>query len=115
MIDELAEARIELRGKQKVMTQLAGSSFGNEAGFSEHLLALARGRVKGVWLTSVELRKGGQDVAVSGLSIETQLVPDYLRQLSAEEAFSGRTFDYLRIARDDPKARPLAFQVRTVH
>ncbi len=108
------ELRRAIAQKQLVVTLLDGGGMGNEAGFSEHLLALARQRVKGLWLTRIELRGGGEQVVLGGKTLESESVPGYLQRLGSETVFLGKEFEFLRIARESEKAQSHNFEVRSL-
>lgn len=86
-------------GKARALEVLSGGVFGNTQGFSGYLEALARRHVEGVWLTGVTISAGGEQLGLTGSTLDAQLVPRYLRQLSAESAFKGREFKTFQMQR----------------
>jgi Tfp pilus assembly protein PilN len=86
-----------LIASQRVNAQLlASGAIGQTKGFSESMLGFARQSLEGVWLTAFDL--SGKDIAVEGRVLRAELVPQYIKRLASEPAFSGRDFAQLAIA-----------------
>lgn len=94
----------EVRMKQQVMGQLADRRAGNTAGFTEQLVGLARQRPPEMWLTQVDIRKGGASLDLEGSAYEPKQIPQFLQQLAREPAFTGLEFKYFTM--DRPKKQP---------
>ena len=88
-------------GKARALEVLSDGVFGNTQGFSGYLEGLARQHVEGVWLTGVTISAGGEQLGLTGSTLDAQLVPRYLRQLSAESAFKGREFKTFQMQRGE--------------
>jgi Tfp pilus assembly protein PilN len=99
---ELERIEALYRSRAHAMQVLQSGVLGDPGGFSDYFRALARRTVSGLWLTGVSV--GGNEVRLEGRALSAELVPRYLRQLSAEVPFQGRTFAELRIA--PPKPAP---------
>lgn len=91
----------EVGRAHKLADALSAGAFGNAAGMSDYLVALARQRIEGLWLTRIDILQGGQTLDLSGRSLEAERVPQYLQGLSTERVFNGRTFGQLKLQRDD--------------
>lgn len=101
---ELARRGAELERARELAGTLAGETFGNTTGLSPYLAGLARRHVDGTWLTRIDIAHGGHAIGVAGRALRPELVPIYLRRLSAEPVFAGKTFSQLRLAQPAPPA-----------
>jgi hypothetical protein len=54
-----------------------------------------------VWLTGVTISDGGEQLGLAGSTLDAQLVPRYLQQLSAEQAYKGREFKTFQMLRGE--------------
>ena len=53
-----------------------------------------------LWFDDIRLAKGGQEIRLAGYSQTAELVPLYLSMLAEGSAFSGYSFDGLKIKRE---------------
>jgi hypothetical protein len=95
---ELAQRNADLARVRELGRMLEGEAFGNTTGLSLYLAGLARQHVDGTWLTRIDIAHGGNAIAVAGQALRPELVPAYLRRLSAEPVFAGKSFSQLRVA-----------------
>ncbi len=109
-IDALTE---EVRIRQRMYEVLSPGASGNTEGFSSHLVGLARQRVKGVWLRSIRIDEGGQQLVLVGSTLDPEGVPDLLEKLGHEEAFMGREFHRLLLERKSKESRTVNFTLST--
>ena len=70
------------------------------AGFSSYLGDLASIHMRNLWFDSISLKNGGEQIQLHGFSKTAELVPQYLSELSAGQAFAGYSFDGLEIDRE---------------
>lgn len=111
---ELASLRTESEAKKKLITLLRDrSSLGNSKGFSAHMEGIARQRVDGLWLTAFEVTQGGNHIGIQGSSLQAELVPQFIQNLSAEEAFTGAEFRVFRMARNEKQRAAIDFELMT--
>lgn len=89
----------ERAGKARAFAVLSDGVSGNTRGFSAYFAGLARQHVEGLWLTGLSIAEGGQQLSISGRTVNAPLVPRYLQQLSGEAAFNGREFKTFQMAR----------------
>lgn len=97
----IASLTDEIDRATKLADALGAGEFGNAAGMSGYLTGLARQRIEGLWLTRIEIRKGGEAIDLAGRSTTAEQVPQYLQRLSAEPAFRGRSFGGLNVRREE--------------
>ncbi len=100
---EAEQSRLDalVRGRRASLTAIQTGAVGSTTGFSEHMRALARQSVSGLWLTGFSIGGGGSEVSLRGRMLEAGLLPRFLGKLGAEKAFEGRGFKTLLI--DLPK------------
>lgn len=114
---QLAEAvnkkQQDVARKRRVLDTLSGQSFGNTHGFADHFAALARQRTEGVWLTGVRIAQGGTRFDVRGGTLEPDLVPRFLKNLSAEQAFAGTEFKQFLMHKDEVNSGYILFDLST--
>ena len=84
------EARVA--GNRAVLNFLQKGDFGSHVAYSEVLLALARKTMPGVWLTGVSLNDADNGIDMSGQVLQPVLLPAYIKSLSSETAFKGKSF-----------------------
>ncbi len=103
----------ELGEKNQVLEALKKGGFGNTAGFSDYLEGFARQTVNGAWINRFSISSGGRSVALAGSSIQPELVPVYIQQLSSEQSFKGLTFEKLDLQRSSEEPWKVDFQLFT--
>ena len=89
---KLAELEAQLHGRQQVLEALQSGAVGTTAGFSQHMLALSRQTMAGVWLTAFDFAAGANEVTLTGRALSPDLMPTYLQRLTQEAPFQGRRF-----------------------
>nr|WP_246312544.1 PilN domain-containing protein [Aquabacterium terrae] len=94
---ELARLRALEAAQRGLRTALASIPAAGPAGYSEHLLALARQSQGGLWLTRVDIAPDGSTLQLDGRMTDPRQLPDYLRRLHAEPMFRGRQFTQLSV------------------
>jgi hypothetical protein len=99
MESEITRLTMRLENMQKIRSALSEGSFGNASGFSTLFEALARNRVDGAWLTEITISDGGGKLALSGKSIDPELVPIYIKRLAQAPVFKNQNFNILELER----------------
>lgn len=95
---EIKSSEARLRQYREAVEVLKSGNFGNTKGYSEHLRALARQSVNGLWLTGFTIEGVGSEIALDGRVLRPDLVPVYLQRLNSEPAMQGLRFSGLEIA-----------------
>ena len=99
---QLAEREAENRELQRLADYLKTLDAQRSSGFVSLLQGLAdRHPPHGLWLTSIQLQAGGDELALQGLTQDQELLPLYLRSLGQSSAFSGRDFAHFDLQRDE--------------
>jgi hypothetical protein len=83
--------------------------------FADYMEALARQIQTGVWLKEIIIDQQDQNIALLGRTLNANLVPIFLTDLSREKAFSGVIFEQLKLVKPLNKNLNMAFALRTVH
>jgi hypothetical protein len=100
----IKELAAELEARSHALEMLRDGSVGQTDGFSRRLAALAGHPVEGLWLDHVLLSGMTRSMALGGVAVTPELIPRYLRGLSADGALTGVRFGELVIER--PSAVP---------
>ena len=95
--DQVVRAEALLKSREGLIVRLQGGEIGNRDGYSKFLLALARQRLEGVWLTSIEIAGARDDFAIQGRALRAELLTDYIKVLSKEQAFRGKPIGTLSL------------------
>ena len=110
---EIQRLARDVQLRRKVEQLLTSGAYGNRKGFSEHLAALARQHISGLWLTNVEISEVSKDVGLAGSALDPELVPKYVQRFSNEPVLAGMRFKHLRVDRPKPESARVHFQLRS--
>jgi hypothetical protein len=110
---DVARLTQERNRKQQALAALSQRELGNTQGFSPHFAGLARQRLNGLWLTRIEVAGSGQQIALEGVTLSEELIPQYLQKLGGEQVFAGTAFAEARLERKQDGANQLEFALRT--
>jgi hypothetical protein len=113
LVEQTKALTLERDRKAQALAALSRRELGNSRGFSPHFLGLARQRLNGLWLTRVELDASGAHVALQGVTLSEELIPEYLRKLGSEEVFAGTQFEHAQLERVSEGGNQLRFELRT--
>lgn len=81
--------------------------------FSELLAGLARQHVEGMWLSRIEISASGRDMYLEGTAVDAKRVPQFVGNLSREEAYAGREFRKVVIRRNEKNDSLMDFVLTT--
>jgi hypothetical protein len=98
------DAAIALR--RALLGELGTGALARPAGYSEYLRAFARQTVQGLWLTSLQIAEGGDQLTVSGRALQADLVPVLIGRLKQESVLRGRPLEALAITRSSAGKDP---------
>jgi hypothetical protein len=95
--DAELEARVrsleaQLRTRQEIVQALRRGLVGTTGGFSEYMRVFSRQAVQGLWLTGFDVAAGGDELTITGRTLNAELVPTYIQRLNREAAIQGRNF-----------------------
>ena len=103
-----------LKQRRQILHSLSNQQHDIGQGFSDHLAGLGRQQLKGLWLSSIELRAGGEEIALKGAMKHATLLPRYLQDLGKEPAFSGLRFQLMKIENSEASRDHLQFEISVV-
>jgi hypothetical protein len=81
--------------------------------FSQLLTGLARQHVEGMWLSRIDISAGGRDIYLEGTTLDAKRVPQFVGNLSGEDAYAGREFRKVVIRRNEKDESLLDFVLTT--
>ena len=111
--NEIGRLGTELARRRQVQKLLSTQTYGNTGGFSGYLEAFARQHVQGVWLTRFSIDGGGEDLALEGKTLSTELVPVFIDRLAGEGLLDGMSFNVMEMIRPEQQADHYNFLIRT--
>jgi Tfp pilus assembly protein PilN len=109
----LARLQQEQRAKQSLLGTVSGQDFGNLDGFSGQITALGRHPPEGLWLRTIALANGGNELLLEGSTLDAACLPQYLQALAAEPWFAGTLFNRLALQRSTADPNQLNFVLVT--
>lgn len=113
----VARARRKLAARRAALAILKGHRYGNRRGFSSILVDLGRAIVPGLWLTRIDVRRGGERLLLAGRTSRPVSVPRYIARLLPLLRHSGDPaprFHVLVLRRVRANADLFRFVVATV-
>ena len=103
-----------LKQRRQILHSLSNQQHDIGQGFSDHLAGLGRQQLKGLWLSSIELRAGGEEISLKGAMKHATLLPRYLQDLGKEPAFSGLRFQLMKIENSEASRDHMQFEISVV-
>lgn len=100
-----------LKQRRQILHSLSNQKHDIGQGFSDHLAGLGRQQLKGLWLSSIELRAGGEEISLKGAMKHATLLPRYLQDLGKEPAFSGLRFQLMKIENSEASRDHMQFEI----
>lgn len=99
LVEQVQQMENLLKSRQQLRTLLQDDAFSEDQGYSRYLAALARQYTPGVWLTDIMLTGAGRELALKGLTVNPELLPEYLQNLSRESLLQGMKFEVFQLKR----------------
>jgi Tfp pilus assembly protein PilN len=75
----------------------------NAEKFSVYLEDLAEATPKGIWLQTISFSNLGKAVLITGNSLSTAFIPEFLHNLSNAKFFVGKNFNVLKVTKLESK------------
>lgn len=100
-----------LKQRRQILQSLSKQQKDIGQGFSAHLEGLGRQQLTGLWLSSIILRAGGEQISLKGKMQQAKLLPRYLQDLGKEQAFSGLRFQLMKIENGEANHHQMQFEV----
>lgn len=102
--DEISRQEGAMAEKREIANVLKGGDLGDTKGYSEYLRAIARQIVDGVWIRHFDIAGAGRHFTIEGSTLRADLIPQYIKRLSNEDAMRGRQFATLMLRPPKPGA-----------
>lgn len=100
LAEKIASLEEMLRSQQQLYMLLQNGVLDDPRtarGYSDHLVALARQHVAGLWLSRITLSGAGYDLTLHGKTTTPELLPRYLQNLSQEPVLKGIGFSAFQL------------------
>lgn len=110
---ELARLESAVKFRRQLIAGIDPNDQQESNGFAEHLDGLARQQVVGLWFTEINLSQRGEQMSLHGYTQKPEFVPQYLQKLSAEQVFTGKQFNVLRLTRAENMRNTMRFAIKT--
>ena len=102
-LNRIKDVKAELAASESMMSSLGLQSENTFKGFSPYMKALSSRHIKGLWLTDFYVNEVDQELILMGKARRAELLPSYLKALSAEAVFQGRKFNAFRLTENADK------------
>ncbi|WP_143131239.1 PilN domain-containing protein [Noviherbaspirillum humi] len=86
-----------LEAKSRILDFIKNGRPEDSHSHTEYLTALSRSALPDVWLTHFALRSLGRDIEIQGRAMRPELVASYVKALSRDEVFNGKSFGNMAI------------------
>lgn len=86
--------------RQRMFQEISRLEKDEKVGFSKYLYALSKYDIEGVWLTSFNFYKGGDEIVLEGKAESAKLIPKLVSKLGEDPVFSGKSFEFLNIYKE---------------
>ena len=104
----------QLQGQRKALDYFSKQDQKSNGKILTSLEGLARHPQKGIWLRSISLLRGGQDVQLTGSALKPEQIPDYLQLLGEKNIFAGQVFARLKLNRLSERKGQIDFELDSV-
>ena len=111
IVAEIEKLKSEANQSQEIIARLQNSDLGARHGYMDQLVTVARVSESGVWITGVQIHRGGRSVRVEGRALRSDAVLKYAERLNGEFSPLGAQFTALEmtpVAIEGAKAAPSA-------
>jgi hypothetical protein len=98
--------------RQNMISTLDRVVLKESEGFSQSLVALARQKEDGLWLSSILLGGGHNRMILEGVTTKAELVPKYLQKLRQEPSFLGKNFALFELTENEVHDTWLTFTLK---
>lgn len=101
-----------LKAKQEIVQILKGSKGStNINGYSNYFLALANTIPDNAWLNRIQIRKGTQDIILSGKAYSSQDAINYVATLNTTKEFKDRRFELAQVSQPSEESKIVSFVI----
>jgi hypothetical protein len=100
---EVARMQAVFDAKSRILDFIRRGRPADVHSHGEHLMALSRSALPDVWLTRFTLRNAGADIEIEGRALQPAQVVSYVKGLSRDEVFRGKSFGNMSIHGEQEK------------
>lgn len=95
LLDQIVQLEQKEEMQQQVLKTVNLSSATPEKGYAALIRAFAKQSLDGLWLTGFNIDSNTDQLNISGRTLQSDLVPEYISRLSNEPALKGKLFSAL--------------------
>ena len=115
LVRNIASVTLDIERNRRVLQYLESRQLDAEhQSFSVYLLALTWVVEKDLWLTEVEITKGGASLSLTGRALSAESLPSYLKKLSEDEGFAHMKFIVFEMTREEEALTFVVSSDRTI-
>jgi len=89
---------------ETIAARLSSGALGRAGSFTEHLRALGRATVDGVWLTAIKVNHSTATLTLEGKALDASRVPGLIDALGRQPLFAGTQFTAIEVKAEDTDA-----------
>lgn len=104
----------DLDSKRQALQFLSDKMLTNVHGFSEYLVAIAQQSREGLWLESIKLSEGGEQIELKGKAQRPEFLFQYLQRLGSGPPLKGKAFNAFSLSKTTDDGRALQFFLGTI-
>ncbi len=113
LTERLQSSEDRLNSRRQIRDFLSETQLGNVIGFSEFFKDLSRATIDGLNITEFSFGTGGANVSISGLVMDSSMVPKYVQNLeTGSSPLRGKNFSP-EISRSDVATQYFSFKLST--
>jgi hypothetical protein len=98
LVDQIAQLEQKEIMQQQILQTVNQSSATPEKGYAALMRAFAKQSLNGLWLTSFSIDSRSEQLNISGRTLQSELVPEFIARLSNEPALKGKLFSALNMS-----------------
>jgi len=110
LMNEIKKYQTEKQAKEEVLASLAAELNNNK--FSAYLDALAAKTISGLWFTKLSFKENGNFIALEGVAVKPEYLPNLITALAKDPAFDGKEFQLFKESLDE-KTHQINFVLET--
>jgi Tfp pilus assembly protein PilN len=98
LLEQIAQLEQKQAMQQHILQTVNQSSATPEKGYAALMRAFAKQSLDGLWLTSFSIDSQSEQLNISGRTLQSDLVPEYISRLGNEPALKGKQFAALNMS-----------------
>lgn len=112
--EEVRRSQKNLDGQNKLLRYFSQRDVENNGSILRVMEGLARHRTQGVWLRSIVLSGGGENIALKGSALRPEQVPQYLQSIGENNILGGKVFSKLSVTQLDERSGQVNFSLESL-